>query len=139
LRRLVLGDVATVTKAGYATVKIADPGVRLKLGLRVVDDSGREVGRLVDVIGRVEEPYAVVRVSSPDPGLAGRRLFIVLPRGGRGGRRGRGARDVRGGRRGRGGPRGRGRVQKKSVRPEKRHHHMQGHRRGNRRERDRRR
>ena len=128
MRKLLLGRVETVTKAGYATVKIEDPNISVKLGLRVVDASGSEVGRRVDVIGRVEEPYAVVRVNRDDD-LVGRQVYVVLPPPRR--RRGRG-RKGKGGRRG-----GRGtagvRSERRGGRPGKRSKNMRDDRRGNRR------
>ncbi len=133
MRKLLIGEVATVTKAGYATVKIADPNSRLQLGYKVVDEAGREIGRLVDIIGRVEEPYAVIRVSDGQD-LVGKRVFLVLPEKRR--RRGRGRSKTRrgAGKSGRIRPRGRKEKvsRKRNTRPANRGKSLRGNRRGNR-------
>ncbi|MCE4628443.1 MAG: hypothetical protein F7C34_04780, partial [Desulfurococcales archaeon] len=92
-RKISLGKVVSVVKTGHAVVRLENPGLRVKLGAEVIDSLGRPVGRLVDLIGRVDRPYAVVRIRGITPGV-GDTLFMVLRRrvrrrGKKGGARGR--------------------------------------------------
>jgi rRNA processing protein Gar1 len=112
-KRLLLGQPVSLAKTGHLVVRIADPNVRVRPGLKVEDADGNELGKLADIIGNVHSPYAVVRVSNLD---AAKRLldeqkdaYVVIPvRRGRGrkkpkrGRGGARGRQKRGGREGRG-------------------------------------
>ncbi len=89
-RRLLLGVVEHVTKSGYVVVRVADPNMRVRLGSRVVDARGVEVGRLVDLIGNVEEPYAVVKARALRASLAGERVYMLVKAPRKGRRKGRG-------------------------------------------------
>ncbi|MCE4620412.1 MAG: Gar1/Naf1 family protein [Desulfurococcales archaeon] len=97
--RLLVGEVLHSTKMGYLVAGISDPNMRIRLGAPVEDDSGRRIGRIVDVIGRVESPYAVIRLEGepPEPGA---RIYMRLRRKPRGARAGRSVKK-RGGKRGR--------------------------------------
>ncbi|MCE4612437.1 MAG: hypothetical protein F7C07_01200 [Desulfurococcales archaeon] len=95
----VLGTVESVNKAGYVVVRVENPGDRgVRPGVKVLLGS-RPVGRLTDLIGNVDSPYAVVRLEK-EPGLSpsdlvGSLLHYIqpLPRRPRfGRRRARGAR-----------------------------------------------
>ncbi len=98
-RLRVLGRVVSASKTGYLVVKVGNPGDRgLRPGVKVVLE-GKPVGRLVDLIGNVESPYAVVRLDK-EVGLSlehfvGAQLHYLQPRPRRpryGRRRARGAR-----------------------------------------------
>ena len=109
-----LGRVHRKAKTGYLVVRVEDPGKRYRLGLKVVMEGGKEVGRLVDLIGNINSPYALVKLSNkelaeevPDESV----LYLVYPPRGpktrgrapsRRGRRGRGVRRS-GGKKSRGG------------------------------------
>ena len=93
-RRVMLGRVYVVSRTGHIVAELADPGLRVRLGAKVVDASGRIVGRLADLIGSVERPYAVVKPSmEAEPPGPGSPLFIIVkPRKQRGRRGGSGRR-----------------------------------------------
>ncbi|NOZ31128.1 MAG: hypothetical protein GXO68_04170 [Crenarchaeota archaeon] len=97
--RLLLGKVVTRTKSGYVIVKIHDPNMRIKIGSRVADSSGSEVGIVADIIGNVERPYAVVKWRSNTSPRDDEQLFVVIVRRRRGARRRGGKKRVSGGRR----------------------------------------
>jgi len=109
VRRISIGRVHAVVAAGYAVVRLR-AGLRVGrhlLGLDVYSDEEmrRKVGTLADIIGSVEEPYAVVRLSSHPKGEGlseGQELYaFIMPRrpGPGRGRRTRPGRRPRGGRR----------------------------------------
>ena len=115
-KKLLLGEVHAHSRTGHIVVRVADPNMRLRLGLRVVNSNGVEVGRLADIIGNVEQPYAVVKPLSEKLPGEGERLFVIIPvrkarRGTRRGGRKRKEKKTRGGERrvssGKGGPRAR--------------------------------
>ena len=79
----VLGRVESVNKTGYVVVRVENPGDRgVRPGVRVLLGD-RPVGRLTDLIGNVDSPYAVVRLekgSSLSPGeLMGSLLHYIQP------------------------------------------------------------
>lgn len=82
---LPLGKVVNVTRRGQA---LARGTGKPRLGARVADGRGREVGRVQDLIGPVREPYIIVAPQrGTDPGrMLGQDLFIAQgpeqPRGG---------------------------------------------------------
>lgn len=68
-RKRYLGTIKSLTKMGYIVVSM----IRRKplpLGSKVYyrDDHGlyRELGVLVDIIGNVEKPYAIVKITDKD-------------------------------------------------------------------------
>ncbi len=103
-RKLLLGKVISVTKMGYAVTRITDPNLRVRLGSRVIDDKGKEIGKLIDIIGNVNRPYAVIRIQEGIPTIGTAVYMIVQKPRRRGGRR----KTRRGARRS---VRGRGRMQ----------------------------
>lgn len=78
-----LGEVLHVAKNNYIIVKIEDPDRIPKLGVKVFDEFRRELGQLLDVIGPVSQPYAVVKpldkrvVEMVKPGLV---AYYLAPR-----------------------------------------------------------
>ena len=97
-RARVLGRVESVNKAGYVVVRVENPGDRgVRPGVRVLLGD-RPIGRLADLIGNVNSPYAVVRLEKGLEAaleeLEGSTLYYLqpLPRRPRFGRRARGAR-----------------------------------------------
>ncbi len=70
-----LGEVYRVARNKYIVVKIDDPERLPRLGVKVFDEYRREIGRLLDIIGPVKQPYAVVKpvdenvVEKVKPGL----------------------------------------------------------------------
>lgn len=52
-----LGKVVNVTRRGQVVAR--SPG-KPRLGARVTDHRGREVGKVADLIGPVREPYVLV-------------------------------------------------------------------------------
>ena len=87
-----LGRVAKITRIGYVIVEVEGDPRRLRLGSRVSRRDWSEVGRLVDIIGPVDAPYAVVKPAEGEAVEAGEELFVVERRRGRGRGRGRGRR-----------------------------------------------
>jgi rRNA processing protein Gar1 len=64
-----LGKVVNVTRRGQVLVRgLGQP----RVGWRVVDGRGREVGRIADLVGPVREPYVVV---VPHPRADTRRML----------------------------------------------------------------
>lgn len=64
-----LGKVVNVTRHGQVMVR---GGGQLRLGTRVSDGRGREVGRIQDLIGPVSQPYVLI---APVRGADPRRLL----------------------------------------------------------------
>lgn len=60
----LLGPVETISKSRLILVKIEKQKIIPKIGSKVVDVNGQEVGRIIDIIGSVDKPYAVVKPSS---------------------------------------------------------------------------
>lgn len=59
-----LGPVDIITKAKLILVRIEKPDKVPTIGSKVLDVNGVEVGKIVDIIGPVNKPYAVVKPSS---------------------------------------------------------------------------
>ena len=91
-----LGRVEQVTRDGNLVISCETPDAPRIIGLSVYDEEMRRMGRVVDLIGRVEKPRAVVKLENPEiastikPGA----LYYYKPvsegklrRGRRGGRR----------------------------------------------------
>jgi RNA-binding protein len=77
-----LGRVQKVTPSENLIVK-AD--IAPKLGVEVVDENLKVVGKIFDIIGPVSSPYAVVKPSVSDPEkLANKQLYLLLSKGNRG-------------------------------------------------------
>ncbi|MEM1646384.1 MAG: hypothetical protein QXL96_11115 [Ignisphaera sp.] len=57
----LLGSVDIITKAKLILVRIEKPENVPIVGSKVVDANGVEVGKIVDVIGPISKPYAVVK------------------------------------------------------------------------------
>lgn len=96
----LLGRIASQAKTGHVIVEVHDPNMSVKLGSRVRDSSRVDVGIIVDLIGNVEKPYAVVKWLRGEPPRVSETLYIAPAER-------RGAGKARGGKRGRSG-RGRG-------------------------------
>jgi len=60
----LLGSVYTITRNKLIIVKIGKPEAIPAIGSKVLDASGIEIGRIVDVIGPVNDPFAVVKPNS---------------------------------------------------------------------------
>ena len=58
-----LGTVLHVTRNGYIVVALEDKDHIPSLNVNVYDERRRKLGTLLDIIGPVEEPYAVVKPS----------------------------------------------------------------------------
>ncbi len=63
-----LGYFLHKTPSGRLVVKLSSPKPP-RLGARVLNSRGEVVGVVVDVIGPVRSPYAVVKPSRPAPSL----------------------------------------------------------------------
>ncbi|MEM0454040.1 MAG: Gar1/Naf1 family protein [Sulfolobales archaeon] len=64
-----IGYFSHKSASGRLIVKISDQVKPPKLGVKVFTSNGRVVGQLIDVIGPVRRPYAVVRPSAIDTTL----------------------------------------------------------------------
>lgn len=60
----LLGPVEIVTKTRLVLVRIEKTDVVPEIGSKVLDANGSEIGRIIDVIGPTNKPYAVVRPTS---------------------------------------------------------------------------
>jgi RNA-binding protein len=77
-----LGRVQKITPSENLIVK-ADTAP--KIGLEVVDENLKAVGKIFDIIGSVSSPYAVVKPTVSDPAkLANKQLYLLLSKGKRG-------------------------------------------------------
>lgn len=71
-----LGRVLNVTPSQSLVVK-ADNAP--KLGLEVVDENLKVVGKIFDIIGPVSAPYVVVKPTIREPAkLANKQLYLLL-------------------------------------------------------------
>lgn len=61
----VLGSVFTITKNKLVIVKLRDPKRLPPINAEVLDANRNLIGHVVDVIGPVEAPYAVVKPLRP--------------------------------------------------------------------------
>jgi RNA-binding protein len=69
-----LGRVLSVTPSKNIVVKIDKPP---KMGIAVIDENLKMVGRVFDVVGPVSSPYAVVKPSVKNPEkLANIQLYV---------------------------------------------------------------
>jgi RNA-binding protein len=77
-----LGRVQKVTPSNNLIVKAE---IAPKLGLEVVDENLKVVGKIFDIIGPESSPYAVVKPTVSDPAkLANKQLYLLLSKGNRG-------------------------------------------------------
>lgn len=69
-----LGKVVNVTRRGQA---VARGGTQVRIGMWATDHRGREVGRVQDLIGPVQQPYILIACGrGNDPRrLLGQELF----------------------------------------------------------------
>lgn len=114
---LELGKVLHRSRNGYIVVEMARQEKLPPLGTPVYTGDRRRVGVLLDIIGPVKQPYAVVKPDSQDISLEPGSLLYFRPprpkaprrRGGRRAEAGRRAppRQQRGAKQGRGGGKGR--------------------------------
>ncbi|NLE04763.1 MAG: H/ACA RNA-protein complex protein Gar1 [Crenarchaeota archaeon] len=73
-----LGKVLSVTPSQSVVVKIDRPP---KLGVAVVDENLKIVGKVFDIIGPVSSPYAVIRPSVKNPEkLTNKQLYVSSSR-----------------------------------------------------------
>ncbi|RLG86953.1 MAG: RNA-binding protein [Thermoprotei archaeon] len=68
-----LGTVLHITPSNLIVVRSSDPSTLPPLGSIVVGADGEAIGRVVDIIGRVDSPYIVVKPLSPS------KLSLVSP------------------------------------------------------------
>ncbi|NOZ88875.1 MAG: H/ACA RNA-protein complex protein Gar1 [Crenarchaeota archaeon] len=98
----LLGRVLHRTHNGYVVVDVAAPERLPPLGVPVYTEDRKRVGVLLDIIGPVKKPYAVVKPDSPELNVEkGTPLYYRKPRPpqrkrGRRTRGGGGARGARG-------------------------------------------
>ncbi len=60
-----LGSVLHITKSKYIVVKLVKADDLPPLGAEVVDANNEVIGRLIDIIGPVTQPYAIVKPLKP--------------------------------------------------------------------------
>ena len=71
-----LGRVLNVTPSQNVVVKTDKPP---KIGLAVVDENLKVVGKIFDIIGPVSSPYAVVKPAIREPEkLMNKQLYMLL-------------------------------------------------------------
>ncbi len=71
-----LGRVLNVTPSQSLVVKTENAP---KLGLEVVDENLKVVGKIFDIIGPVTAPYAIIKPTIKEPAqLANKQLYLLL-------------------------------------------------------------
>jgi len=68
-----IGVILHQAKSGRLIVRLSR---EVKPGVAIVDDKGRRLGRIVELIGPVKAPYASVSVSSSRVGKPGDPAFL---------------------------------------------------------------
>ncbi len=75
-----LGTVYTITRGGLITVRLGNIRNPPRLGLKVYSNQpGKHIGRLIDIIGPVESPFAVVKLEAGASVAIGDPLYIEPP------------------------------------------------------------
>lgn len=75
-----LGTVYTITRGGLITVRLGNIRNPPRLGLKVYSNQpGKPIGRLIDIIGPVESPFAVVKLEAGASISIGDPLYIEPP------------------------------------------------------------
>jgi rRNA processing protein Gar1 len=75
-----LGTVYTITPGKLITVRLGNIRKPPRLGLKVYSNKpGAPIGRLIDVIGPVESPFAVVKLEAGASVSIGEPLYIEPP------------------------------------------------------------
>ena len=77
-----LGKVLHVTPSKLLVVKIANPKNIPPLGVSITIGKGdRSIGKLIDIIGPITNPYGVVKLISKDLEIEpGTDVFFIVPR-----------------------------------------------------------
>jgi len=76
-----LGTVYTITPGRLITVRLGNIRKPPKLGLKVYGkQETAPIGRLIDVIGPVESPFAVVKLEAGAQASIGESVYIEPPR-----------------------------------------------------------
>lgn len=71
-----IGEVMHLAKSGRLIVKLNSTGEAVKAGELLVDASGKRVGRVVELIGPVNAPYAsVIPMTDRTNRLVGAKVF----------------------------------------------------------------
>jgi len=72
-----LGTVIALTRSGLCIVKVSNPKrIPPKLYVNVVDVHGNVLGKLIDIIGNVNQPYAVIKPQRGRSILIGQTVFL---------------------------------------------------------------
>lgn len=77
-----VGEVLHVSKTGKLVVRLKDLKVPPRIGLYVYSEKGERVGMVVDIIGPVDSPYALIKPLNREtaPRLVGSHLYIRTTR-----------------------------------------------------------
>lgn len=60
----LLGSVEVITKTRLILIRIERSSIIPEIGNKVLDANGSEVGKIIDIIGPIDKPYAVVKPTS---------------------------------------------------------------------------
>jgi len=60
-----LGSVSHITRSNYIIVKLSKSNELPHIGVDIVDANNEVVGKLIDIIGPITQPFAVVRPIKP--------------------------------------------------------------------------
>lgn len=75
-----IGEVMHLAKSGRLVVKLNAAGAMIRAGELLVDGSGKRVGKVVELIGPVNAPYAsVIPMTDRTSRLAGAKVFSAGP------------------------------------------------------------
>ena len=73
-----LGDVLHMARSGRLIVKISAPGEKKITGIRVIDSTGKQIGKIQEIFGPVVSPYASVQPSREKlTSIVGTKVFIA--------------------------------------------------------------
>lgn len=79
-RKIMIGHILHKVPTGHLIVRMEPLRRPPKLGVKVVDKTGKEVGVLADIIGPVEKPFAVIKPADGVDGFEeGVELFALIP------------------------------------------------------------
>ncbi|HEV8405584.1 MAG TPA: Gar1/Naf1 family protein [Nitrososphaera sp.] len=71
-----IGEIMHLAKSGRLIVKLSESSASVRAGELLVDESGKRVGRVIELIGPVSAPYAsVIPMTDRTSRLVGSKVF----------------------------------------------------------------
>ncbi len=78
-RKIMIGRLMHKVPTGHLIARMEPLKKVPRLGVKVVDKSGREIGVLADIIGPVDGPFAVIKPVNGVEAVEGIELFALIP------------------------------------------------------------